>query len=78
MSKILYSKFSNERNPQFAIRTDIVKDNQNRYYVVKAAAMDEAKPHIKQILRWNKELKVLFEKTKLEPCPCEAKDELLF
>ena len=31
MRKVLYSKFSNERDPRFSIRTDICQDGDRRW-----------------------------------------------
>ena len=31
MSKVIYSKYSNERARRFALRTDIVSDHDRRY-----------------------------------------------
>ena len=55
MKKIVYSKFSNERDPRFSIRTDICRDGQERW-IEKTASDGRAAAHVKNLLRWQKEL----------------------
>ena len=75
MRKVIYSKFSNERSPYFAIRTEIVKDRDNRCFVRKTPDTDEAENHVLQMMKWKDELGKLFEGTRIEPCPCTIDDK---
>ncbi len=46
--KLLYSKYSTERDPRFALRTDIMQRGEQRV-VVKRAALGSASAHIRQM-----------------------------
>lgn len=59
MAEIIYSKFSNERNRKFAIRTDILEEKGERF-VKKTALYPEGKIHEKNLLRWYRELDKLY------------------
>ncbi len=56
MRKVIYSKFSNDRNPSYKIRTDICEDEQKRY-VVKSGVSDEGKKHIQRLYEFYEALK---------------------
>lgn len=75
MDKIVYSKFSNERSPEFAIQTNIIKQDDNQYRVMKVAMSEEAKKHIQKMLLWKEKLTDLFKGTILEPCHCKIEDD---
>ncbi|MDI0265955.1 hypothetical protein QIW52_08230 [Clostridioides difficile] len=49
MSKVIYSKYSNERNKRFQIRTSILKNNRGEKIVKKLAIEKEAQNHIDNI-----------------------------
>ena len=49
MEKLIYTKYSNQRNAGFAIRTDIYQREDGRRIVRKYADTDEAKAHIDHI-----------------------------
>lgn len=52
MKQVIYSKFSNERNRHFAIRTDILEDESGNRCVRKVCAYPEGQLHVAQICRW--------------------------
>jgi len=71
MKKVIYSKFSNERDEKFNIRTDIIKDGNGEKYVLKAATAKESEQHIKNILKWNDNLSAKFQNTMFVPNKAE-------
>lgn len=74
MSKIIYVKYSNERAPQFALKTTIMDEAGTRV-VRKSPAHPAAADHVTKLLRWKRELGNVFAGTKLVPCGCrEAAD----
>ena len=52
MEKIIFTKYSNERAKQFAIRTDILESEAGKRKVRKQACFAEGKNHIKNIASW--------------------------
>lgn len=46
---VAYTKYSNDRAPRFAVRTDILKDREGGFRVRKKAASQEAVAHIRRI-----------------------------
>lgn len=73
MKKIIYSKYSNERDKRFSIRTDIILEDGQKY-VVKIPQTKEAKAHIEQILRWKEQLSPIFAKENISLNQCEQKE----
>lgn len=73
MAELIYSKFSNERDRKFAIRTDIYEENGIRF-VKKSAVYPEGAAHVKNMARWYQELDKLFEGAKFScnVCTTEA------
>ena len=63
VEKILYTKYSNDRVPQFRIFTQIIEADKKRI-VRKTAAEPAARPHIQKMTEHEKELSVLFAGTK--------------
>ena len=49
MKKVIYSKYSNERNHCLAIRTDILQDEDGVRYVQKLPEFPEGKLHVEAI-----------------------------
>ena len=76
MGKIIYSKFSNERSPEFAIQTNIINENADQYQVTKAAAFEEAKMHVRHLPQWRRKLADLYKSTIIEPCDCEFNNDI--
>ena len=52
MKKVIYSKYSNERNHCLAIRTDILQDEDGVRYVQKLPEFPEGKLHVEAIYHW--------------------------
>ena len=51
MKEVLFTKYSNERDPRFAIRTSIIEDSKkNKRYVEKTAVTKEAEGHVQNML----------------------------
>lgn len=61
MRKVIYTKFSNERCRSFAIRTDIVEEEDERF-VIKRPMYPEGEAHVKQLLVWNEQLSRCYER----------------
>ncbi len=75
MSRIIYTKYSNERTPEFAVKTDIIKYDDKHKVVRKSPADNKALPHVKKMIRWRDELKETFKNTVITPCECSWNDE---
>ena len=56
MSEIVYSKYANERAPQFALRTDIVRNDKDVLVVHKTPLCQEASDHVKNIYAFGEAL----------------------
>lgn len=67
---IKYSKFSNDRADQFAIRTDISFDRNAGWYVDKVPMTDEAQAHVASISTAYELLKERFEGSRIEINRC--------
>ena len=50
MSKIIYSKYSNERDDRFKIRTSILQDELGNKKVKKTPLSKESNEHVKNII----------------------------
>lgn len=70
MEKIVYTKYSNERAPEFAIRTDIIEEH-GVCWVRKRACGPEGEAHIENIYEASVHLEKLYDKTKIEINHCE-------
>lgn len=57
MEKIIYSKYSNDRRREFAIRTDICCDDKGNKAVYKIAMFPEGKQHLKHMYKYYVESK---------------------
>ncbi len=75
MKNVIYSKFSNERNPRLAIRTDILEDETGRRFVCKVPEFPEGREHVKRMYRWYQELSKLSKGSILSFNHCEATEE---
>lgn len=65
MEQIIYSKFSNERNRELAIRTDILQDEAGKRVVRKLPLFAEGKEHVLKSLEWEKRLSEKYRDTKI-------------
>lgn len=70
MKKIIYSKYSNERNHCLAIRTDILEDEEGVRYVRKLPEFPEGKLHVEAIYHWYEAFSRVLEGTKLSYNVC--------
>ena len=70
MKKIIYSKYSNERNHCLAIRTDILEDEEGVRYVRKLPEFPEGKLHVEAIYHWYEAFSRVLEGTKLSYNAC--------
>lgn len=77
MAEIIYSKFSNERDRKFAIRTDMMED-EGRRFVKKTAIYPEGKQHEENLMRWHDELSKMYEKAPFSCNLCEKGKEGVF
>lgn len=75
MEKIVYSKFSNERDPKFNIKTDILIDEHGDKKVRKSACQIEAKEHVNAIGKFYDILKEKYDGSKFEPNKCEVRED---
>lgn len=74
MSEIIYSKYSNERDRRFCVRTDIREEGGQRF-VTKCSLYPEGKRHIENLYGWYEKLKKLYEKEGLSPNKCQKSPE---
>ncbi len=74
MRQVIYSKYSNERDRKFSIRTDICQDKEKRW-IEKVAATPEAVPHVKNLIRWHRELAETFSGIGLAFNECEETEK---
>lgn len=77
MREIIYSKFSNERNRRFAIRTDILEENGERF-VKKTALYPEGKEHEECLYRWYHALKELYSVVPYNANTCEKMEDSIW
>lgn len=63
MEHIVFSKFSNERNKELSIRTDILQDELGNRVVRKMPLNCEGIDHVKQSLIWERELQKKYDGT---------------
>ncbi|MCC8066279.1 MAG: class I SAM-dependent methyltransferase, partial [Clostridiales bacterium] len=65
MNTIIYSKYSNERNPKFAVRTDIVEEADGRRWVRKTPEYPEGEAHVQALYDQYQRLSAFTAGTKL-------------
>ena len=65
-ARVIYSRFSGERSPQFAIRTDILRMTGGKKVVRKSARTGAAGAHIRGLRRHAAQLEELFAGTNLQ------------
>lgn len=71
MEKIIFSKYSSERSRDFAIRTDILQNENKVRTVEKHPLYPEGVKHVQAIQRWYELLKKEYEKSGLAVNHCE-------
>lgn len=72
-TETLYSKYSNERDRRFAIRTDIMLRDGQRF-VEKSACYPEGKTHIANISKWYERLTAQYTGTKITINKCRKSE----
>ena len=73
MSQIIFSKYSNERDRRFAIRTDILEQDEKRW-VTKTPLYPEGKEHISNMPKWNRTLDELYKMAPFVSNKCQAEE----
>ena len=73
MSQIIFSKYSNERDRRFAIRTDILEQDEKRW-VTKTPLYPEGKEHISNMSKWNRTLDDLYKMAPFVSNKCQAEE----
>lgn len=71
---VLYTKFSNDRAPEWAIRTKIVKDTPDKLQVEKLPDTEAAYDHIRNTKKTYELLTKRYEGTKIDINRCSVKD----
>ncbi|MBU5481066.1 methyltransferase [Blautia sp. MSJ-19] len=74
-TETIYSKFSNERAPEFDIRTDICENHAGKRSVRKLPADTRAVEHVKNLERISRELSAFYGREGLEMNTCSAEEE---
>lgn len=75
MKKVIFSKYSNERAREFAIRTDICVDEDQNRYVRKTACYPEGKAHIERVAGWYEPLENVYRGSGISMNRCELTEE---
>ena len=79
MEKLIYSKFSNERDSRYAIETSIVIDEAQKQWVVKRPMSADGKQHFENIKQAYHSLSQMFPEQKMKIQPyIEADGEIRF
>lgn len=77
MQKVIFTKYSNDRNERFKIHTDILEDEQGRRYVRKVGMSDLSKRHLETMHEMSGRLQNLCAGTRFEVNQSEYKDGVL-
>lgn len=70
MKKIIFSKYSNDRNVRFKIHTDILEDESGKRYVRKVGMTEEGKSHLKAMSEKAQKLSELYQGSIFEINAC--------
>lgn len=70
MKKIIFSKYSNDRNVRFKIHTDILEDESGKRYVRKVGMTEEGKSHLKAMSEKAQKLSELYRGSIFEINTC--------
>lgn len=68
--KVIFSKFSDDRSPEYAICTSIIEQENGIRFVEKAATTEEAKKHILHIMQVSKKLKEIYASININVNEC--------
>lgn len=77
MQKVIFTKYSNDRNESFKIHTDILEDGQGRRYVRKVGMTDLSKRHLEAMYEMSGGLQRLCAGTRFEVNQSEYKNGVL-
>ena len=77
MSQVIFTKFSNDRAAQFAIKTFMVKEDDGSISFCKSAAFPEGQAHIQNTYQSFLALEKQFAETPLSVNRCTLKDDVL-
>lgn len=77
MAEIIYTKYSNERNRRFCIRTDIL-ENEGKRFVRKKSLYPEGSLHIQNIFRWYKKLDEIYKNYGLVCNQCKLETDEIY
>ncbi len=69
----VYSRHSTERDPAYQIRTDIIRDRNQNYKVIKVPFTGESVPHLLRMADAYDEIKEEFKGTSFKPCPVKKR-----
>lgn len=75
MKKVIFSKYSNERAREFAIRTDILEDENHKRTVRKTACYPEGEQHIRNLVSWYQKLSEAYADTPISMNRCTLTEE---
>ncbi|MCM1288659.1 MAG: hypothetical protein NC240_10150 [Clostridium sp.] len=77
MQKIIFTKYSNDRNPDYNIKTSIMEDGKGNRYVYKTGVSDGGKKHIRNMYENSRKLQEVFSDSIFEINKSEMKDDNL-
>lgn len=75
MKKVIFSKYSNERAREFAIRTEICQEENGKRTVRKTACYPEGKTHLERTVNWYERLEKAYEGTGISMNRCRLTEE---
>ena len=71
MKEIIYSKYANDRNDAYKIRTDIVQDENGKRFARKTPLTEKCNGHINAMYQNYLKLSEIFQNTKIRMNHCE-------
>ncbi|WP_312833471.1 glycosyltransferase [Sedimentibacter saalensis] len=74
MQKVIFTKYSNERDDKFKIKTSIIKNENDLLIVEKSPLLSEGKPHINNMYKSFKDLTNIYPGDMVKINKCEFKD----
>ena len=78
MEKMIYTKFSNERNPIFKVITEIVSLDHGQKMVKKIPYSAKSVDHVKNIHKWSQKLETRFEKVGIKVNKCSLENNIAY
>ena len=77
MEKVIFTKYSNDRNPDYNIKTSIMENEKGNRYVYKTGLSDGGKKHIRNMYENSHKLQDMFSDSIFEINKGEMKDDSL-